>query len=141
MSSTLKRIIDDHPGASLVINHHARKATSDDFVDAVSGTHGLAGAADTVLVLTRNRTETPGLLQVSGRDVAEGEYALNFTGGAVWQLEGRDLDQAAAAAIQRRATVNHSDRFAAIYQFVRTHHPEPVRAKEVAERFGEDAPR
>jgi RecA-family ATPase len=51
----LKRLTDDHPGAALVVVHHDRKASADDYVDAVSGTHGLAGAADSVIVLDRPR--------------------------------------------------------------------------------------
>jgi hypothetical protein len=66
---------------TLLVNHHDRKAAADDFVDTVSGTHGLAGAADTVIVLTRSRNETSGLLKVTSRDVPEGEYALMLTDG------------------------------------------------------------
>jgi RecA-family ATPase len=51
IGSALKRLVDSRPGSALLVNHHDRKASSDDFVDAVSGTHGLAGAADTVMVL------------------------------------------------------------------------------------------
>jgi hypothetical protein len=84
----LKRIVDTYPGATLLINHHQRKAGAEDFVDAGSGTAGLAGAADTVIVLSRDRQEAAGLLKVTGRDVAEGEYAVTFKDGAVWELEG-----------------------------------------------------
>jgi len=73
---------------TLLVNHHDRKAAAEDFVDSVSGTHGLAGAADTVIVLTRSRHETGGLLRVTGRDVAEGEYALRFVDGSTWDLDG-----------------------------------------------------
>jgi RecA-family ATPase len=71
IGTTLKRIADEHAGMTLLTNHHDRKANADDFVDSVSGTHGLAGAADTVIVLTRSRHETSGLLRVTGRDVPE----------------------------------------------------------------------
>jgi hypothetical protein len=63
MGTALKRIVDGLPGMTLLVNHHDRKANADDFVDAVSGTHGLAGAADTIIVLARDRQEAAGLLR------------------------------------------------------------------------------
>jgi hypothetical protein len=40
-------ICDARPGMALVMLHHDRKASSDNFVDDVLGTNGIAGAADT----------------------------------------------------------------------------------------------
>lgn len=110
IASLLKRIADDHPGMTLLINHHDRKATSEDFVDSVSGTHGLAGAADTIVTLTRKRTEEAGILRVTGRDVAEGQYALTLSGGSRWGLDGVDLAEAAQRATNREVTQNLGDR-------------------------------
>ena len=104
VGAALKRVADDNPGSALVVNHHDRKAMSDDFVDSVSGTHGLAGAADTILVLTRQRHESTGLVKVTGRDVAEGEYGLKFDAGARWLVDGNGLAEAAAKATRDRAT-------------------------------------
>lgn len=140
VGGALKRVIDEHPGASLVVNHHDRKAVSDDFIDAVSGTHGLAGAADTIIVLTRARHEAAGLLKVTGRDVAEGEYAVRFDAGARWQLEGPSLAAAAAKAAQARATAGLGDRTAEILEYV-NEHPDGVQAKDVEEEFGKDTRR
>jgi len=92
--SELKAIADAWPGCSLLMNHHDRKAVAPDFVDSVSGTNGIAGGADTVLALTRDRNEEDGLLQVTGRDVSEGAYALKFAAG-IWRLEGGSLETAA----------------------------------------------
>jgi hypothetical protein len=104
IGTMLKRLCDDHPGMTLLTNHHDRKAASEDFVDSVSGTHGLAGAADTIMVLCRDRQETSGLLQVTGRDVPEGEYAVVLTAGCHWRLDGPDLGAAAKRAQQVSAT-------------------------------------
>jgi len=84
VGSYLKQFADDHPGTTVLVNHHDRKADADDFVDSVSGTHGLAGAADTIVVLTRPRLQDDGLVKVTGRDVPEGEYAVRFQGGYHW---------------------------------------------------------
>jgi hypothetical protein len=136
VGGALKRIVDAHPGTSLVIVHHTRKAVSDDFIDSVSGTHGLAGAADTIVVLARARNETDAVLKVTGRDVAEGEYALTLTRGGVWQLSGATLAAAAAEATRRRQTADLGDQSADIVSFVHAH-PEGVRAKDVEGKFGD----
>ncbi|WP_079185184.1 AAA family ATPase [Streptomyces uncialis] len=79
--------IADHYGVAVVLVHHVRKAASDDFLAEVSGTNGLAGAADATLVLKRSRGQADGVLHVTGRDVDEAEYALRFYAEAgAWQL-------------------------------------------------------
>jgi DnaB-like helicase N terminal domain/AAA domain len=110
IGSALKRLADQHPGMTLLVNHHDRKAGAEDFIDSVSGTHGLAGAADTVVVLTRPRHEEAGLLKVAGRDVAEGEYAVRFVDGCAWELDGDDLAAAARRARDARVTAGLGDR-------------------------------
>ncbi|MFF2651691.1 AAA family ATPase [Streptomyces sp. NPDC058045] len=86
--------IADHYGIAVVLVHHVRKAGSDDFLAEVSGTNGLAGAADATLVLKRSRGQADGVLHVTGRDVDESEYALRFHSEAgAWQLlEGPATD-------------------------------------------------
>ncbi|MFC5911648.1 AAA family ATPase [Streptacidiphilus monticola] len=73
----VKRIAD-HFGVALVLIHHVRKAGSDDFLAEVSGTNGLAGAADTTIVLKRSRGKADGVLHITGRDVDEAEHAMSF---------------------------------------------------------------
>jgi len=50
---------------------------AEDPIDTVSGTLGLAGCADTVLVL--NRTPKGTTLYVRGRDIEEAEHAVQFS--------------------------------------------------------------
>lgn len=132
IGSELKALVDEYPGAALVVVHHSRKADAEDFVDAVSGTHGLAGSADAIVVLSRKRHEGTGLLRVTGRDIPEGEYGLMLRDGVLWQLDGRDLDQAAAAAQQRQASDGLDQRSREVIAYV-NEHPEGVRAKDLAE--------
>jgi hypothetical protein len=61
----------------IVIVHHDRKADADDVFDTVSGTLGLTGAADTILIMKRQATGAVGLY-VRGRDIEEVEKALQF---------------------------------------------------------------
>jgi RecA-family ATPase len=133
----LRSLCDQHPGTSLLVNHHDRKASSDDFVDSVSGTNGLAGAADTILVLCRDRQEPSGLLKVTGRDVPEDEYALVFEQGHRWRLDGANLAEAARRARDARATAGLGDRSADIIRYV-GEHPEGVTPAEVAAALGMD---
>lgn len=44
--SALKALVDAVPGSSLIVVHHTNKGGREDFLEAVSGTQGLAGAAD-----------------------------------------------------------------------------------------------
>ena len=130
VAGRLKQVCDSRPGMALVVLHHDRKAQADDFVDGVSGTNGIAGAADTILVISRPRNEDRGLFKITGRDVIEREYAVLVSGGR-WGLAGPSLPEAAAAAQTVRATANLADRSAEIVRFA-AYHPEGIRAKEVA---------
>jgi AAA domain-containing protein len=95
----IKRIAD-HYGVAVLLVHHVRKAAAEDFLATVSGTNGLAGAADAVLVLERARAQADGVLHVTGRDVDETDYALAFdpaAGAGAWRL----LDGPAADYLMR----------------------------------------
>jgi DNA-binding Lrp family transcriptional regulator len=84
--NNIKRIADEYNVAVLVL-HHTRKAAADDFLDQVSGTHGIAGAADAILVLKRTRGTADGALHITGRDIDETEKALKFhPGTGRWTL-------------------------------------------------------
>jgi hypothetical protein len=91
--SSLKTLADRHAIAILVV-HHTRKAAADYWLDLVSGTQGLAGAADAVLVLSRSRGSADAKLAITGRDVEEAEYAMKFEPeeGAWLLLEGPALE-------------------------------------------------
>jgi hypothetical protein len=118
VGAALKRLADDYPGTALLVNHHDRKAASADFVETVSGTNGLAGAADTIVTLSRRRHEARGVLRVTGRDVAEGAYAMELDGHGSWRLLGNDLDEAAANAFRIEAIEGVGDRMADVIEFV-----------------------
>ena len=90
-AAALQAIASQHNLAVLVI-HHTRKMAADDPFDEVSGTRGLTGAADGVLVLKRDSGTQQPVLYGRGRDLEEVETAIQFdkeTGnwsviGAAW---------------------------------------------------------
>lgn len=86
--------VADHFGVSVVLVHHVRKATHEDFLATVSGTNGIAGAADAVLVLERGRNNADGVLHITGRDVEEADHALSFNpdNGSWTMLDGPAID-------------------------------------------------
>lgn len=63
-------------GIAIVVIHHVRKMEADDPFDTVSGTNGLTGAADTILVLKRQASNVT--LHARGRDIEEKETACQF---------------------------------------------------------------
>jgi hypothetical protein len=89
----IKAVADRHQVAAVVV-HHDRKTRTDDFLADVSGTNGLAGAADAVAVLRRVRGTADGALYVTGRDVEETGYAMKFAGDlGSWQLTGEAVTE------------------------------------------------
>jgi hypothetical protein len=63
---------------AIVVVFHTRKGESTDPLEMVSGTLGLSGAADCVLVLRRERGQIDASLFVTGRDVEEQDLALRW---------------------------------------------------------------
>jgi hypothetical protein len=63
-------------GIAVVVVHHVRKMEADDPFDTVSGTTGLTGAADTILILKRQSGNVT--LHARGRDIEESETACTF---------------------------------------------------------------
>jgi hypothetical protein len=70
--------IADHHGIALMVLHHCRKVGAADPLDEVSGTLGLTGCADAVLVLRRERGQLDAVLFATGRDIEEQEIALRW---------------------------------------------------------------
>jgi hypothetical protein len=77
-------------GVSIVVVHHTRKAAADDPFDTVSGSFGLTGSVDGVMVLSKERGGADAFLHVDGRDVEEPkELALTWDQRtASWLIAG-----------------------------------------------------
>ncbi len=84
----LKALADEF-SVAVVVLHNTRKMAADDWLDTLSGTLGLAAAADAILGLFGNRGEREAPLKVTGRDLAESELLLAFDGTlGTWTLVG-----------------------------------------------------
>ncbi len=115
-----KSIADEFSVAFLLV-HHTRKAGAEDPLDMVSGTNGIAGAVDTVLILKREIGRADATLYVRGRDVAETEHAMAFEpSSCLWTILGDARDYRISA--ERQAIVD-----------LLVGAPEPMRPKDIAE--------
>ncbi len=86
-------------GIAIILVHHLRKAEADDPFDTISGTLGLTGAPDTVMIVFR---ESGGILrQARGRDIEDIKKAIEFDPGTcTWSIIGD------AEAVRRSAERN-----------------------------------
>jgi hypothetical protein len=74
---TAMHALANQHGIAIVLVHHVRKMEAEDPVDTVSGTTGLTGAVDTILVLKRDGDGAV-TLYGRGRDIEEIESSLTF---------------------------------------------------------------
>lgn len=72
---------------SVVVVHHLKKDTgaNDDYFERISGSMGLTGACDAVMVLAGKRGEETSTLRTSSRDFEAQDFVVEFNGGA-WEL-------------------------------------------------------
>jgi hypothetical protein len=88
----IKELADDC-GVSILLIHHLRKAESEDPIDALTGSLGLSGAADGILILERITGQADAKLHITGRDVETKAYALRFEpSNLAWQMVGDASD-------------------------------------------------
>lgn len=126
-SRHLKRLADER-GVAVLLVHHTRKAGSDDWLDMVSGTNGLAGACDGVLMLKRSRGKATAELMVTGRDVEENTLAMEFDSECcAWKLLDGPAESYSMQPTRR-----------AIYGLLRQHGP--LTPKELAGLIRDVAP-
>lgn len=119
--SDLQRLASKH-SIAIVLVHHRTKQDSDDPFDSVSGTLGITGGADTIMIL--DSTTKGQRLLVKGRDICEREDAVAFNRETfIWELLGE-------------AHVAHrSDSRKKILECFH-HNDESLSPKEVTERTG-----
>jgi DNA-binding transcriptional ArsR family regulator len=82
------RALANRRGIAIVLVHHLRKADSDDPYDLISGTLGLTGVPDSILVLKQDAKGY--MLHGRGRDLMEIEKAMSFNtnNSCLWVILG-----------------------------------------------------
>jgi len=117
----------DRCGCSILILHHTKKAQEQDAVDEVSGTLGLAGSADGIVVLNRQREKKEAKLFLTGRDVEETTLALEVDQTTwVWTSHGTEEGRVRSKIGQ------------AILEFFRANGGASFYPSEVATAMGDD---
>src|SRR5262245_55233979 len=72
---------------AIVVVHHTRKMAADDLMETVSGSYGVSGAVDTILVMANKPNGA--VLDIRGRDVESAELAMEFDKQTCrWRLLG-----------------------------------------------------
>jgi hypothetical protein len=86
----IRELSRKYQAIAFVFVHHTRKMSATDPLDEISGTQGIAGSADGVLVLKRPRGESRGELHVIGRDIEDdGAYVVEFMkSNCKWNMVG-----------------------------------------------------
>lgn len=76
-------------GVAVLLVTHLRKMDAADPMDTISGTLGVSGAADALMVLERARGQADAVLHVTGRDIEDAELALRWDGpSCTWTVIG-----------------------------------------------------
>lgn len=79
---------------AIVCVHHLRKSSGDnaDYFERISGSMGITGACDAVMVLAGKRGEDTSVLRSSSRDFEAQDFVVRFDGGD-WTLVSCDSEQ------------------------------------------------
>ena len=85
--SEIKKLADEFDVPFLVIHHLKKAKEGEDWLNKISGSQGIAGAADSIFVLERARIDNGGILHRTGRDVEEMDFAMKLDGFG-WVLQG-----------------------------------------------------
>ena len=84
----------DKYSMSIILIHHVKKGKDEDVFSKISGTNGITGTADTMIVISKNdRFDTDAVLSISGRDVEQNEYIIRFEKESFkWRMISRKAD-------------------------------------------------
>ncbi len=82
---------------AILLIHHKRKAVSEDPFNGISGSSGITGAADAIMIFDKpDREKMAASILISGRDVSDRKYHLRWAdspGETGWLYDPEDVDQ------------------------------------------------
>ena len=99
--SSIKRIADENKIAIILVHHLRKMKDNSDPFNEISGSTGITGAADTNLILKRDRGKDRGILLVNGRDVEFQKYVLGFENQKWSLIERKDAEDIRKEEIPR----------------------------------------
>lgn len=100
---SLKALADRHKVAVVAVHHTRKSIDEGDVFNEVSGSTGLTGAADAILIAKRARNTAEAVLHVTGRDVTEQEYGLSFNAETcTWSLTDEPAIVATMGSTRRK---------------------------------------
>jgi RecA-family ATPase len=85
--SEIKKLADEFDVPILIIHHLKKAKEQSDWLNEFSGSQGIAGSADTLFALKRQRTDPRAILHRTGRDVEEKDFSMRIDRFG-WVLEG-----------------------------------------------------
>ena len=119
----LQEFAKKYPGLCFLVLTHQRKADADDYIDTISGTLGVTGAADAVLILGKDKVSGHKFLYGRGRDLEEFNVIVKQDEHARWQVLGTATEGASSPERnQILAVLKRADR--------------PLAIKEIASEIG-----
>lgn len=138
--ASLKGLADRHAVAVLVV-HHTRKMTDEgDVFNEVSGSTGLTGAADAILIAKRARNTAEAVLHVTGRDVTEQEYGLSWHAeSCTWSLLEEPVHISSMGTTRRQILTYLNEHPASTpAQIADALHIDPATARQTLRRMATD---
>lgn len=91
-ASKLKKFADAYKIA-IVLVHHVRKMRANDIFEMISGTNGITGAADTIMVLDRSDPHSKSAdLHMKGRDIEVQVWKMQFN-NCKWSIVERKNEE------------------------------------------------
>ena len=77
-AGAIKEFADKKGIAVIFVTHTIKSKDKDNPINELSGTNGIAGVMDTILILKKLRSAQKSVLYTTGRDIDGGEFALQF---------------------------------------------------------------